>query len=225
MTAPLASCLMPTANRRAFVPRAIAHFLRQNYPSRELVIVDDGSEPVADLVPADERIRYERLPKRTVLGKKRNIACECARGEVLVNWDDDDWFASWRLRYQVEQLESSRSEVSGLDRLWYYDPARNQAWRYIHYRTGPRWIAGGTCCFTREFWQKNRFPELALGEDTEFIFRSHSKRIQVLENADFYVAFIHPGNTSKKLLRDPQYTTARVDDVRRLMGLPEVSEP
>jgi glycosyltransferase involved in cell wall biosynthesis len=180
MTAAFVSCLMPTANRRAFVPSAIAHFLRQDYHFRELVIVDDGSEPVADLVPSDERIRYERLPKRTVLGKKRNIACECARGDLLVNWDDDDWFASWRLRYQVEQLESSRSEVSGLDRLWYYDPARNQAWRYI-YGTGPRWVAGGTCCYTRDggrhgvHFQKPFEKDSGPGE-RRFLRRVHSSR-------------------------------------------------
>lgn len=45
------SCLMPTYNRRAFVPQAVDYFLRQDYPSRELIVVDDGTDPVEDLIP------------------------------------------------------------------------------------------------------------------------------------------------------------------------------
>ena len=40
---------MPTANRRAFVPQALAYFMRQDYPHRELIIVDDGPNDVRDL--------------------------------------------------------------------------------------------------------------------------------------------------------------------------------
>ena len=49
---------MPTHNRRPFVAQAIVYFLRQDYPNRELIIVDDGTDPVADLIPDDPRIRY-----------------------------------------------------------------------------------------------------------------------------------------------------------------------
>src|SRR6267154_6816708 len=90
---PLASCLMPTANRRRFVPQAIRYFLAQDFPKKELIIIDDGEEVAGDLVPEDERIRYLRLPAKTVLGEKRNRAAAEARGEIIVHWDDDDWCA------------------------------------------------------------------------------------------------------------------------------------
>ena len=55
---------MPTRNRRAFVGQAIAYFQRQDYPARELIIVDDGDDPVGDLIPPDDpRIRYVALPQ------------------------------------------------------------------------------------------------------------------------------------------------------------------
>ena len=50
LSQPLVSCVMPTADRRRFVPQAIGYFLAQDYPNRELVIVDDGKESVEDLV-------------------------------------------------------------------------------------------------------------------------------------------------------------------------------
>ena len=66
------SCLLLTADRRRFVPGAIDRFLRQDYPDRELLILDDGVSPVGDLIPKDERIRYFRLEGRSSVGAKRN---------------------------------------------------------------------------------------------------------------------------------------------------------
>jgi glycosyltransferase involved in cell wall biosynthesis len=87
---PRVSCIMPTADRRPYVASALRFFARQDYPDRELVIVDDGADRVADLIPADPRVRYVGLPGRLVLGEKRNRACEAASGEIIVHWDDDD---------------------------------------------------------------------------------------------------------------------------------------
>ena len=52
----LVSCVMPTHNRRDFILTAIDCFLNQTYPEKELVIVDDGSDRVKDIIPADPRI-------------------------------------------------------------------------------------------------------------------------------------------------------------------------
>jgi hypothetical protein len=51
---------MHTYDRRDFVPQAIDCFLRQDYLGLELIVVDDGSDPVADLLPDDRRVRYFR---------------------------------------------------------------------------------------------------------------------------------------------------------------------
>ena len=80
---PLVSCIMPTYNRRRFVPGAIRSFLRQDFPNKELVILDDGTDPVADLMPDDPQVHYVRLSQRTTVGAKRNL---CLRaGRRLVN--------------------------------------------------------------------------------------------------------------------------------------------
>ena len=99
---PLVSCIMPTYNRRRFVPQAIKYFLRQDYPSKELIILDDGTDSVDDLIPSDDRILYFRFPEKRTLGTKLNLGCESAKGEIVAHWDDDDWYDPGRLRYKVE---------------------------------------------------------------------------------------------------------------------------
>jgi glycosyltransferase involved in cell wall biosynthesis len=130
---PLISCIMPTSDRRAFMPQAIGYFLAQDYPNRELVIVDDGAQCVADWVPGDERIRYLRLENKMALGAKRNLACREAQGDIIAHWDDDDWMADWRLSYQVQSLIDAQADVCGLSKLLFYNPASDQAWQYVRH--------------------------------------------------------------------------------------------
>src|SRR4051794_32898895 len=115
---PMVSCLLLTADRRQFLPGAIRQFLRQDYERRELIVLDDGQIPAEDLVPADEQIRYIRIPSRLTVGAKRNWGCREARGELIAHWDDDDWMAAWRLRYQVEELMRFDADICGLRQLY-----------------------------------------------------------------------------------------------------------
>jgi len=217
---PLVSCIMPTHNRRAFVPRAVQQFLAQDYAHRELIIVEDGStDIVADLIPPDPRIRYVRYERRMTLGAKRNAACELARGELIAHWDDDDWMAPWRLSYQVQALrEHPDVDVCGLARVLFYDPAERRAFEYVTPRDGPRWVAGGTFCYRRTAWQARRFADIDRGEDTRFVRALPSDRILPLPDHRFYVATIHPGSTSARRIRPPRWQPREVEAVERLMA-------
>jgi glycosyltransferase involved in cell wall biosynthesis len=215
---PLVSCIMPTYDRRRFVLRAIRHFLDQEYPNRELVIVDDGADCVADLVPSDSRIRYVRLPDRRTVGAKRNFACEQARGELIVHWDDDDWSAPWRLGYQVEMFRSQDVDVSGLSALFFCDPAAGRAWRY-EYPAGRRpWVAGGTFCYRRRLWEQAPFPDTSFAEDSSYLWQGQPKRVGVLPDSSFYVARVHPGNTCRKDVHDAWWHPRSVEEIASLVG-------
>ncbi len=214
----LVSCIMPTYDRRPFVARAIRYFLRQDHPERELVVVDDGTDPVADLMPGDPRIRYLRLDRRLSVGAKRNLACREARGEVLLHWDDDDWHAPWRVSYQLRELRRRRAELCGLDRIHFYDPRADRAWQYV-YPSGRRpWLYGGTLCYTRAYWQDRQFPEINVGEDNRFVRAAGSSRVAALADGDFYVGLIHPRNTSRKRTAGRRWRPASGQKIRTLLG-------
>ncbi len=148
---PMISCILPTYDRRRFLAQAIAYFTRQDYSNRELIIVDDGTDCISDLLPNDPAIRYIRLNQRHTVGAKRNLACREARGDIILHWDDDDWMADWRVTYQVEQLSGSSADICGLDRLFYYEPASQRAWEYIYPPAAKTWVAGNTLCYRKSF--------------------------------------------------------------------------
>jgi hypothetical protein len=215
---PLVSCIMPTYNRRQYVPQAIQYFLRQDYPSRELIIVDDGSEPVDDLIPPDSRIRYVRLNTRMILGAKRNLACGLAQGTIIAHWDDDDWIAPHRLRYQVEVLEREKADLCGASRQLYYNPSTNRAWLYEYPMSIRRWLAGNTLCYRKAFWVKNPFSEIAVGEDTRFAWSPKARNAVVVPDHTFYVGLVHSANTSRKNVTGAYWHPRPVEEVQRLLG-------
>jgi hypothetical protein len=214
--APLVSCLMPTHNRRRFVAQSIAYFLRQDYAQRELIVLDDGDDRVADLMPADARVRYVPLDERLVLGEKRNRACELARGEIVVHWDDDDWHAPHRLSYQVAELERHGAALCGTGKVLYLEPSSHRAWLYESPATRRRWISG--LGYRKDLWQENRFAHIAVGEDTRFVWNPRIAAPLVLPDHRFFVGVVHGANTSRKLTTGANWRTRPLDEVRTVIG-------
>ncbi len=216
--APLITCVMPTFNRRPFVAQSIGYFLRQDYPNRELLILDDGDDRIADLVPDDPRIRYVALAERMVLGAKRNLACDLARGAFIAHWDDDDWIAPQRLSRQVSVLQTTGAELCGAARQLYYQPSANRAWLYEYPVAHRRWVAGNTLCYRKSFWTRNRFPDIQVGEDTRFVWSPHARNTALMSDTDICVGLVHAHNTSPKSLTGPFWRPHPLVDVQRLLG-------
>jgi glycosyltransferase involved in cell wall biosynthesis len=113
---PAISILTPTRNRRAtFLPLALASVraLRLSC-AYEHVVVDDGSDDdtatyLAEQAAQDPRIRRVRHATSRGVAAARNSAARHARGELLVDLDDDDLLTvdgvEARRRYLVEHPE------------------------------------------------------------------------------------------------------------------------
>ena len=197
---------MPTCDRRRFVRRSVRYWQRQDHVSRELVVVDAGIEPIADLLPRHLDVRYLRATPGVSLGAARNMACSAARGTYIAHWDDDDWMAPTRLRHQVGALCASTAQVCGLGSLTYFDRRAGRAWRYTPGRHDPPWLAGGTLVYRREAWEGHPFRDVTVGEDGAFLAGLAPDRLLVLPDAGWYVATLHAGNTSARPVDDGRWS-------------------
>jgi glycosyltransferase involved in cell wall biosynthesis len=191
---PNVTAIMPTADRGQYVPCAIEAFLAQEYEQKELLVLDNGREPVESLVPAHPSIRYERLayPKRNT-GQMRNIACSRAAGDVIVHWDDDDWSVPTRISEQVSLLLTCKVALAGYHSVLFVDEAARRAWTYTGHK---RYALGTSMCYWRDEWRKHPFPELHSGEDRGFLSKASS--VASVPGVDKIVARIHRGNTCSK---------------------------
>jgi glycosyltransferase involved in cell wall biosynthesis len=213
----LVSCICPTYNRREWIPRSINCFLAQDHIDRELLILDDGTDAILDLVPDDSRIRYHRLDRKLTIGAKRNMACEMARGDLIAHWDDDDWYPSWRLTRQAIALLTTDADICGSSQLYYINTPDGKAFRYA-YSSRRVWVAGNTLFYKKSFWQRSRFPDLQVGEDTRFIMTALHNRILDLNEAQLCIASIHEQNTSPKITTHTFWKPEPVDTIRFIPG-------
>lgn len=213
---PLVSCIMPTYNRRQFVPQAIAYFLRQESPRKELVILDDGEDRIGDLVPDHPEIRYFHEPKGRTLGAKRNRLCELARGDIIAHWDDDDWYASHRLDRQVKALKDSGKLLCGIEHLLYYDSQQQAAFEYTCRSEKSRWLS--LLCYQRKLWQHNRFPDIQVGSDTRFLWHVPQHQVVVLDNDGLNVCLIHRDNVSPKQTTGHCWRAIDIHQIQAILG-------
>ena len=88
---PLVSICTPTFNRRPFIPFIKKCIEQQTYPlSRiEWIIIDDGTDPIGDLVANMDCVKYFYYPEKMLLGKKRNLMHSKCSGDIIVYMDDD----------------------------------------------------------------------------------------------------------------------------------------
>lgn len=190
---PKVSCILPIHNRPEFLKIALSYFFRYDYPEKELVIVDDSDESLRPLIPESSRIVYVRLKKRAFIGTMRNIACEAATGELIAHHDSDDWYSADRLKSQVETMRISGRELVGIQNARFFNVKTRQAWQYT--RQSDTYVIGATMMYTKAFWERNKFRDVASGEDTQFVMGAQSKDVLPSKEGNYFIAIDHGANT------------------------------
>jgi glycosyltransferase involved in cell wall biosynthesis len=97
---PRCTIILPTHNRAATLPRAVASVIAQKEPDFELIIIEDGStdETRAWLAALDDpRIRVTLSKRSQGPGAARNIGIDMATAPVLAFLDSDDRYLDDRL--------------------------------------------------------------------------------------------------------------------------------
>lgn len=213
MNEPLVSCIMPTANRQKFIPFALDYFLNQDYINAELVIIDDGKESIRPLLPEDPRIKYFYTEPLGSIGLKRNYACNKAQGEIIIHWDDDEWYAKDWITQQVYFLISSGADLSGIEFVHYYSPVTDtfligSAKNRNNPSRPEQWLNGPTLAYWKTYWEGHPFMDLQKGEDDEFVRNPLAKHF-AHEYIDGFVKILHPSNTTIKYFESARHKTIR----------------
>ena len=176
------SCLCVTrGDRPGFLSQAVADFVRQTFPDRELVILHDGDDAVDARVRAivsphaGAPIRVERTAPGPKLGGLRNIAIARARGEWICQWDDDDRHHPARLRLQWERAQSEGAAVNYLvDQLHLFEPENILFWDDWNAEPYPLNIIQGTILARRSVLPP--YPDIGPGEDSCKPMRCFARR-------------------------------------------------
>ena len=169
--------------RYALARVAVDCFHAQTHGKRELVIVNTGGMRLWKGEPEVVEIMVEQ--DGLTLGELRNRALEAARGEWVIQWDDDDWHHPERIASQLAVAEPDAACVLGSqlrhDLASGYtcicDNAQGNDGTILHHRDTPF-----------------RYPAYARSEDTVFVKR-FPRRIVMRAPPGLYVRLFHGRNT------------------------------
>lgn len=196
---PFVSVCTPTFNRRPFINAMITCFNEQDYPQdrMEWIIIDDGTDPVEDLVASHPRVKYFKYDTKMTLGRKRNLLHEKSRGEILVYMDDDDYYPPKRVSHAVEMLMSHPEALcAGSSEIYIYFKHIKQMKRFGPY--GPNHATAGTFAFKRKLLKQHRYNDDAcLAEERAFL-KDYTVPFVQLDPMKVILVFSHEHNTFDK---------------------------
>ena len=196
---PFVSVCTPTFNRRPFIPAMLSCFNNQDYPQdrMEWIIIDDGSDPVEDLVASHPRVKYFKYETKMTLGMKRNLLHEKSRGEILVYMDDDDYYPPQRVSHAVHMLITHPEALcAGSSEIYIYFKHIGQMKRFGPY--GPNHATAGTFAFKRKLLKHHRYNEDAcLAEERAFL-KDYTVPFVQLDPMKVILVFSHEHNTFDK---------------------------
>ncbi len=156
-------------------PRQLGHlircFERQDYPDRELVILDDAGQYGNH--QGDRWLLISTGKRFATLGEKRNAAACLVSDDVeaLAIWDDDDLYLPWALRACAAALKTATWSRPSIVLHLQKDGSLKQ-----HHTGG---LFHGGWAYTRQvFQQAGGYPAVNNGEDQALARRFKHNRVQ-----------------------------------------------
>ena len=237
------SVITPTYQREEYLPRLLDYFLSQSHEDKELLILDDGPEPLPFLANhPDPRVRYLHSRERLSIGEKRNRLVEASSGEIIAHFDDDDYYAPRYLETMLRHLEGH--DLVKLSRWFVFSPSSHAVYYWetdrqmcyhicVQQGMQPKvfctekvdvdfgkqflWGYGFSYVFRKAVCRAARFEDLYFGSDqifVELIQQQGFKTCHFPDEEGLALHYLHPASTSRVF---PQYELPEFV-ARRLFG-------
>jgi len=196
---PFVSVCTPTFNRRPFIESMIKCYQHQDYPQdkMEWIIIDDGTDPIEDLMKDIPGVKYFKYDEKMTLGKKRNLMHDKSKGEIIVYMDDDDYYPPTRVSHAVTTLLNNKTALcAGSSEIYIWFSHIEKMFQFGPY--APKHATAGTFAFKRELLNQTSYDETAsLAEEKSFL-KNYTIPFVQLNPKHCILVFSHNHNTFDK---------------------------
>jgi glycosyltransferase involved in cell wall biosynthesis len=199
---PRVSICTPTFNRRPFIPYLIHCVKHQTYPHNKIewVIVDDGTDPVGDLLEniTFVNVNYIRVENKMTLGEKRNFMHTRCSGDIFVYMDDDDYYPPERVSHAVEMLlQNSDVKIAGSSLMHLYFKDIGKMYEFGPY--GPYHATAATFAFKRSLLKQTEYDSSkCIAEESQFL-KNYTIPMVQLDPFKTILVFSHIHNSVNKM--------------------------
>ena len=135
------------------------------------------------------------------LGELRNISNRSSKGDVLVAWDDDDYYPKTRVEHAVQMLNNnnnnnSKAEIAGCSAKYLYDYGLEKLFKFKLF--GPNHSTNDCFAYKRSYLENNSYdPEKDNAEEASFTKTFTNPMVQ-LDAKHCIVGSSHHENTYNK---------------------------
>ena len=200
---PDVSIVMITKDRRVFMPLAKYSYMIQSYPESkmELVIVDDGDDPIEDTLFGVPNVRYIRSETKMTISQKRNLGVKESMYDIVAFMDDDDVYPNNSILHRTAMmLKEPKKDCAFCTTIPCYDISSYSSFMNVPPMTleQSKRVSEATLVFTKKFWEERGFQnDVQVGEADAFI-HGREQMCRELSPQDVIVSLVHPMNTSSR---------------------------
>jgi hypothetical protein len=144
------------------------------------------------------------------LGQLRNLGNNACKGDIIVIFDDDDFYSFKRVEHSVSMLMKSKCEIAGCSEKYLYDYSLEKLVQFKSF--GPNHSTNDCMAFKRSYLEKNKHdPTKENAEESSFTNAFTNPMVQ-LDPKMVLVGSSHSENTFNKreiitfgcLLKNPE---------------------
>ena len=205
---PFVSICTPTFNRRPFIPYLIKCIKQQTYPLEyiEWIIIDDGTDPIEDLVKDVPFAKYFYYKEHMPLGKKRNLMHTKCSGDIIVYMDDDDYYPPSRVSHSVETLQKEPTFfIAGSSEMHIYFQSCKKLYQCGPY--GNNHSTAATFAFKKELLKMTKYDDESLVAEEPVFLKNRTIPMLQLDPLKTICVFSHYHSSLDKdeiLLKNPE---------------------
>jgi len=130
------------------------------------------------------------------LGELRNISNKNTKGEIIVCFDDDDFYPKTRVEHAVSMLVNSRCEIAGCSRKYLYDYCLERLYKFKQF--GQYHSTNDCFAYKRTYLKNNSYdPTAHMAEEASFTKKFSNPMVQ-LEAKHTIIGSSHWQNTFNK---------------------------
>lgn len=227
------SVIVPTYERAIYFDRLYRCFHNQTYQDKELLIFDDSPQRSSYFEDKKQpSVKYFYSEQRLTIGEKRNYLIEQASGDIIVHFDDDDFYAPHYIDFMISQFGKDNDydfvKLSG----WFIYQVENQFLGYwdtyqdaddcylvapsmpiqftrLNNKASSLTGFGFSYAYKKQVYDSVQYQAINFGEDNQFITDCMQQGYKVRYGDDptgLVLHIIHTSNTSRAF---PQYSLPR----------------
>ena len=192
----------------------LENYNRQNYYNKELIIVFnlDMNNNIQNIINNNKNsnIIIKQIDEKETLGYCLNEAIKLSNGNIISKFDDDDYYGENYLIDMNYSMIISNADLVGKCAHMVYALETQELWikfykinyeNYTYQANKWNFICGGSLFFKKSIYEKCKFKQSNIGEDSDFIEQAKNNNFTIYASDFFnycYIRDIPENHTFKK---------------------------